>query len=198
MKKILSIPQFFNLFNLIIGEKRGRKIFSEEYVKPFPKMKVLDIGCGTGTILSYLGDVEYYGYDASADYINFAKTKYGDKGNFYCEMVEASNLKNREYYDVVIASGLIHHLNDKSVELLFSTAKEALAKGGRFIAIDNVLVDNQSSLAKWIIKQDRGEFIREEFAYKKLFQNVFSKVNFDIRSDILRIPYTHIIVVATK
>ena len=37
---------------------------------------ILDIGCGTGKILESLPAVDYYGYDISKKYINYAKKKY--------------------------------------------------------------------------------------------------------------------------
>ena len=200
MKKILSLPFFFNLFNQFIGEKKGRTFFVSEYIKPFQGMKVLDIGCGIGSIIPYLGDIEYEGYDASETYINYAKKLYGhnEKIRLYCELVESSNLKNKSYFDVVLASGLIHHLSKESCKTLFKTAFDALKPEGRFVTIDNVLTSEQSWMARKIILQDRGEYIRSELDYKDLFKDVFPNTNFAIHHDILRIPYTHIIAVAMK
>ncbi|MBK6608161.1 MAG: class I SAM-dependent methyltransferase [Leptospiraceae bacterium] len=200
MKKILSYSSIFNLFNQMIGEKKGRQFFVITYLKPFQDMKVLDIGCGIGIIIPYLGDVEYEGYDASKIYIDHAKKLYGKnpKINLNCELVESSNLKNKNYYDLVLASGLIHHLPDESCKKLFHTAREALKEAGRFVSFDNILVSNQSWIARKIILQDRGQFIRKEEDYKTLFKDTFPDTSFYIHHDILRIPYIHIIAVSTK
>lgn len=62
--------------------------FVENYVKPFPGMKILDLGCGPEDILAYLPDVEYWGYGISEAYIAQAKTRFGNGGG----NLTASNL----------------------------------------------------------------------------------------------------------
>lgn len=38
----------------------------------------------------------------------------------------------------------------------------------------------------------REKFVRNEISYKNLFQERFNNTKFDIRADLLIIPYTHI------
>ena len=72
-------------------------------------------------------------------------------------------------------------------------------KEGSKVTFDNVLFKGQNWLAQWIIKEDRGNYIRNLREYSSLFpQNTFSEIQFDLREDFLRIPYTHVISVCTK
>lgn len=198
IKEILNKPYVFNLFNRMLGDAKSRIELTEKYIQPKKGDKILDIGCGTGTTFPYLGEVEYDGYDGSKEYIEYAKSLFSKNANFYHEYVETHNLKQREYYDIVLAFGLIHHIDNQSCDMLLTTAYNALKTGGKFITFDNILVENQSRIARWIILNDRGKYIREEMDYKNLFNKHFKNVRFDIRTDFLLIPYTHIIAVATK
>ena len=102
-------------------------------------------------------------------------------------------------YDVVFAIGLIHHLDDTTSRNLICNASKVLKDGGKLVTLDNLLFKGQSLFAKWIVKQDRGNYIRNLREYSSLFpQNSFSEIQFDLREDLLRIPYTHVISVCTK
>jgi hypothetical protein len=58
--------------------------------------------------------------------------------------------------------------------------------------------EGQSSIAKWLLDNDRGEFIRDEDGYTKVLGGAFAKVKLAIREDLSRVPYTFAIGVAQK
>ena len=182
----------------IMGSKKSRKIFINDYVLLSEHPRVLDLGCGPADILNFLTPfIDYTGIDASSNYISAAKNKFPDQ-KFICTIFD-SNTKLDGKFDVVLAVGLIHHLNDETSRNLIVNASKVLNDGGQFITFDNVLYNGQSRLNRWIIKQDRGNYIRNLREYTSLFpQDKFSQIQFDLREDLLRIPYSHVVSICTK
>src|SRR4051812_32007526 len=80
---VLSLPWAYRSFTRAIGGNVWR-VYLDEYVRPCPKERVLDIGCGPADILSFLPEVNYTGVDISPEYIESAKAKFGAKGRFLC------------------------------------------------------------------------------------------------------------------
>ena len=53
-------------------------------------------------------------------------------------------------------------------------------------------------IAKWLLDNDRGEFVRDRDGYDQVLRRAFGKVNLAIRDDYSRVPYTFIIGVSQK
>ncbi len=198
IRSILSIPSFYTFFQKIVGADYTYNTFVNNYVRPSVGDSILDIGCGLADILSYLPSVEYTGFDASQKYINTARKRYGDRGNFICDLVSSIDFKYKSYFDIVLVLGVLHHLDDVEAAKLFEIADTALKPGGRLVAIENCYTENQSPCARWIISKDRGQNVRNEKGYLELACNLFPNTSHNIRHDLLRIPYTHIIIESTK
>lgn len=81
---------------------------------------------------------------------------------------------------------------------LSQLAHKALRPGGRLITVDGVFMAGQSPCAKWIIASDRGQFVRTKDGYLDLIKQVFQDFDVFIRHDLIRIPYTHIIIECRK
>lgn len=111
-RAILSYPFVYSAFQSLMGAHKFRKNFVANYVKPLPGMKILDLGCGPADILGYLPDVDYWGYDISTAYIAQAKKRFGQRGQFNCKQLELHDLAALPKFDVVLALGLLHHLDD--------------------------------------------------------------------------------------
>ena len=99
-------------------------------------------------------------------------------------------LTNLEF-DIVLAMGLLHHLDDVEAASLVALASQALVSGGRFVAIDPARAPGQPHVARWLIGRDRGEYVRTADAYAELARGSFGSVAVTVRSDLLRVPYTH-------
>ncbi|MGA7936740.1 MAG: class I SAM-dependent methyltransferase [Kovacikia sp.] len=194
IRSVLSIPDIYSLFGQMIGGASGRKIFVREYIRPKRGDRMLDIGCGPGDIVPYLTEsVEYLGFDASQEYIESARKRFGDRATFICEPVSTKTLEQQSYFDIVLAVGILHHLDDAEALQLFHLAKAALKPGGRLITLDGVYIDKQSFCARYIISKDRGQNVRTKAEYLAIATQVFSEITVSIRHDMLRIPYTHLI-----
>lgn len=198
IRAVLSLPFAYNVMQSLMGAHKVRKEFVDEFVRPEPGARILDLGCGTAEILSYLpNSVSYYGYDISPQYIAAAKAQYGSRGNFYCRILSASELSELPKFDIVLAIGVLHHLNDDEATHFFALAHSALRSQGRVVTIDPCLADDQHFLARYIIKKDRGQNVRTKSEYTSLASKVFSQ-----SKGILRhrkwIPYTHWIMECLK
>jgi len=191
---ILSLPAGYRLFRWMVGGDSAWRIYLAEYVKPAPGSKILDIGCGPADVLDYLPAVNYTGLDISQEYIRSAKKRFGSKGRFYCNDVGLAAIEGEQgTFDLVLATGVIHHLDDAQAARLFDLACLALRPTGCLVTYDGCYVPEQSRIARWVLAQDRGKFVRTREEYLRLASAHFSKVEPHLRHDLLRMPYTHLI-----
>ena len=193
--KLLSLAASYNAFQRILGGEAARDKIIKRYIKPSAGMSILDIGCGTAAILKHLPTtIRYVGFDASTDYITHARQHYGARGHFYQGLVTAETLESPGSYDLVLASGLLHHLEDEEVAFLAKTAKLALRPNGRLITIDCAYIPNQNPIARFLISKDRGKNVRSPEGYARFFAHDDGwKVTAHLCHDLLRLPYTHVV-----
>lgn len=190
VKAILSHPFVYSAFQSLMGGHRSRQNFVSNYVKPFPGMRILDVGCGPADILGYLPDVDYWGYDVSEAYIAQAKTRFGRRGQFSCKQLQLDDLAVLPKFNVVLALGLLHHLDDSVALGVLQLAHEALQPGGRLFTIDPCLDPSQNSVARFLVRNDRGQNVRDRCGYEALASKVFSPPRAEVRHRVW-IPYTH-------
>jgi cyclopropane fatty-acyl-phospholipid synthase-like methyltransferase len=145
-------------------------------------------------MLASLPGVEYTGIDISAEYIDAARKRFRDQGRFLCSDVGVATVEREKgAFSLVLATGVLHHLDDERAARLFELARVALRQDGRLITYDGCYVPEQSKLARWVLSKDRGKFVRTRDEYVRLASGCFSKVESHVRHDLLRIPYTHLI-----
>jgi len=192
IRSFLSIPVIYQLWGNAVGGSTSLNTLVGEYIRPKQSDKILEIGCGPGTIVSYLPQSGYLGFDLSSEYIEQAKKRF-PKAKFVCERVNQFSLGDAHSFDLVLAVGIIHHLDDAEALQLFEIAHRALKPGGRLVTIDGVFTKGQNRAARWLLKRDRGEHVRSEEEYLSIAYQVFDDVTPTIRHDLLRIPYSHLI-----
>src|SRR5205823_7002829 len=95
------------------------------------------------------------------------------------------------------ATGVLHHLDDKEAIDLFQVARAALKPGGKLITFDGCFCEGQSRIARYLLERDRGKFVRTAEAYVALARKAFENVEVTLRHDLLRLPYSHIIMKCT-
>lgn len=190
-RQLLGFAPVYRLWSrLISSDSRSRRFVAED-LGITEGMKILDIGCGPADMLHHYPPVDYHGFDAEPRYIEEARRRHGNRGTFHAGLVEEHNLPDPGSYDRVTAIGVLHHLDDAQAQSLFRLAQQALRPGGRLITIDGVFIDGQNPVARWLISRDRGEHVRTRDAYQSLAEQAFADVQVTIRTDLLRIPYTH-------
>lgn len=90
-----------------------------------------------------LPDINYFGYDISQKYISVAKSKFSNRGTFFCKIFDAEDAMQLPQADVVLALGLLHHLDDTEVCTIFQLAQRRLKRFGKCITIDPCLAKSQ-------------------------------------------------------
>lgn len=196
LKQLLSFPLVYELFTNLVGGKVLEE-FAKKYVRPEPGNKILDIGCGPGLILKSFPKVDYIGFDLSEMYIQAAQNNFGNRGKFFCKRVTVDAVVDLQC-DIVIASGVLHHLNDQECRDLFDLAYSSLKPAGRLVTHDGCFAPGQSMLSRFVVSKDRGRFVRKPEQYLELARKNFTSINSCVRHDMVRIPYAHFIMECTK
>jgi SAM-dependent methyltransferase len=177
---IISIPWIYNLVQRVAGAELYRDNVVKNYIKPFDGCKILDIGCGTGEYVHHFYDYcktfEYYGFDGEGDYIEYGKELFKDKPNvhLYHKILSEEGVKEFNNFDIVMATGVMHHLDDAIVLSLLSLSKLALKPGGRLITYDPGKFEDMNWIERFFVKYDRGRDIRFERDYEALVKKVFT------------------------
>ena len=197
LRSILSNPFIYESFQNIMGINKVRKDFVTKYVSPHNINSFLDIGCGPAEILAFLPKLEYHGFDISESYIENAKDRYGDKGNFYAQPLTNDSLENLPSFDAALMFGVLHHLDDDISKDMIQLSKNALKKGGRLLTIDPAFAPKQNPIARFLASKDRGQNVRTIEEYTSLVDGIFSETNITLHNK-SGIPYTFCIMECTK
>ena len=194
-RRLLSSARFYQIVQHALAPASSRRAFVIDYVRPESGSRILDIGCGPADDLTYMPeDVKYVGFDLSDRYIAAARNRWGDRGRFFQANVTPSLLLGYEF-DIVVANGVIHHLNDEASLDLLKLARSVLTPGGRLVTKDPVFVEAQHRVARYLVSRDRGGYVRDMPAYLQLASRVFADPSIMMRDDLLRLPYNHAIMV---
>lgn len=197
IRSILSFPIVYSAFQNIMGARAVRTTLIEEFVRPFPGCMVLDIGCGPADILSYLPEVNYWGFDVSEAYIARAKSQFGRRGKFHCQVLTRDDVEKLPKFDIVLALGLLHHLDDETAIGVLQLASQALKPGGRLLTFDPCLDAEQNFISRFLVGIDRGQNVRTAEEYRSIASAVFDAPRIEVRHRAW-IPYTHCFMECTR
>lgn len=196
--RVLGVPRIYSWFADCIGGD-ARSAYTREYVRPVAGQRIVDIGCGPADIVSELPDgVEYVGFDMSPQYIDAARARFGDRASFYCQSISSELGVCAGRFDIAMANGVLHHLDDAQALELLTLARASLADGGRLVTLDGCYIPNQPAIARLLLKMDRGKHVRAAEAYVELAGRAFGTVVPHLRQDLLRVPYTHLIMECSR
>lgn len=202
LRHLLSFSMVYNSFQHAVGAYKWRERVVKKHIAPLctGNTRILDIGCGTGEILEYIPkQASYIGFDRNSEYISTAEKRFSDRNaKFICEDVNKNSMSKHGSFDIVLAIGILHHLDDAIAAELFETAHYALKKNGVFLALDPVYTKNQSNAAKFVVGKDRGQAVRSDEEYLRLARKRFELASAVIDEKPLRIPYTGIVMTCQK
>ena len=83
---------------------------------------VIDVGCGTGTLLDYLTPKDYLGVDVNPDFIKLAQEKYPTYEFKVLDMIKEKFPKKNFQY--IFIMNVLHHLGDDKILQMFAKIKK--------------------------------------------------------------------------
>jgi len=193
IKQILTNNLIYDLLQKIAGTDRVMKYVLQPF--SFENKTILDIGCGTGTILKYLPEnCKYLGYDYNSKYIQFAVRNWSKRKDVSFKEVDIyEKLDFDMKFDFLFAIGVLHHINDEGVANLFETAKRHMDANSVLVTVDPTIVTETNSIARFLIRQDRGKAIRSPDELISLLIKYFLTIDFKVEHHLRSIPYTQLI-----
>jgi SAM-dependent methyltransferase len=201
LHSILSTPAIYNFLQTALGADKSRRQLVRDHIRPEPDNVLLDIGCGTGELLRFLpAGIRYHGFDLSQRYIDAARLQYSSQNIFFdcMDIADYHPPADSRPADIVLAIGVLHHLDDDIAVKLLRTAHSQLRPGGRFVSLDGTLIPDQSPIARKLVLQDRGQNIRTPEGYTDLAREIFGRIETHVRTDMIYVPYTHCILECTR
>lgn len=196
-RSIFSLAPVYQFAQNAIGATAFRRFLVDEVIAAGPDDTILDMGCGTADILHDLPECTYVGFDPSERYIAAARQRFGESGRF--EVASAADVDVADdSVSLALAVGVMHHLDDAAARSLLELAARALRPGGRLVTIDPTLVDGQHRVARFLVSRDRGQHVRSPKEIRALVPTGYSDVDVTVRHDLLRPPYSHVLIQATK
>lgn len=173
----------------------GHKVIKDYLINKIPKTarKILDQGCGTGEYSLLFKGVKFYGIDNNPKDIEYAGKNF--KGNFFIGSADRMKAFKSNFFDVVFAVGLHHHLNDKQACEAVNEALRVVKKKGRVIIVDAMLPKEKLNIIGLILRKlDRGRFVRRIEETLKLLP-LKSRYNYRILSSF---PFDYICIEISK
>jgi len=145
------------------GAAKARNIVS--IVRDLPISSVVDVGCGTGTVLAHLSRLRlgqaYYALDISNRAISFVNSRGDITGLVASRTFDGAHLPyNDQQFDLAVLSHVIEHLIDP-IPLLREAARVA-----RYLAVEVPLEDNLYTHLKVRLLRSR---YREELGHVQWF-----------------------------
>lgn len=134
--------------------------------------RVLDVGCGTGTILKTFQDfqkINGHGIDVEPNMLEVARRKCPDMDILECSC--ESTPYEDEYFDTLTACMAYHHFPDK--EAFEKEALRILKPGGHLYIADPNLPHPIRKLVNFLCRSINGEFFSD-----KEFRERFEKQGF--------------------
>jgi SAM-dependent methyltransferase len=201
LSKIFDAPALYSFFQNLVPTKEGTEIARRAIIGDFKEGDVLDFGCGNGQLSELFPESNYLGIEPLSKCVTRAQELFGDKsGKRRFEIGDETSLTalNSNSFDLVLMIGVLHHISDHQSQFALREIHRVLRTSGRLFLIDPVYHPAQSWLSQRIVSLDRGIHVREHENYMALIRNYFPKAQFELHSNLLRIPYDHIYCSATK
>ena len=196
LRSVLAIPWLYRLFDMLVGSKANREWFIKNVLDLRDGQKLVDVGCGPADILDRLPGVEYVGLDISDAYIQAARIKFKGRAgaNFLSGGVKDWVLNPLTYEaDIVLAYGVLHHVDDDEAKKILEFAYRVLKDNGRLIFYEPCYLIWQSGISTYFMSKDRGQNIRSEQQWKDLASSIFPLVSTNIVTGVNRLAYVCII-----
>jgi SAM-dependent methyltransferase len=166
-QRILGNPFIYNRVRpLVIGGLDMSPFY--ERIGAGEDAVVLDVGCGTGSALRYLGNFEsYLGVDTDPVAIKFAQQRFGQRAKvaFECRQCEDADVQRLQPTEVLLG-GVLHHMPDGAAEGLLRLAAGS-PRLRRIVTLDIVFLAGEP-VSNLLARVDRGRYCRRAHEYVAL------------------------------
>lgn len=154
----------------------------------------MDVGCGPARLRpQFPEDIQYFGFDPNPDYIEKATEQGGGEFSVgvITDFLKAYQDRLEGKVDLVICSGVLHHLTTEQMNEVMAGADALLKEGGRFAALEPAWLARQDRLSRWVLSQDRGTNILHDFEWRRALESHFSRAEVKVVNRLVRIPYMY-------
>jgi len=118
-QQIQQVKDHYNIISSHFNQTRSKPLWTE--ILPFiaqvkSGMKVLDVGCGNGRLLSELGNkkIKYLGIDFSNELIKKARQHYPTRRFLTRDITLEDDWRHIGDYDALFSLGVLHHIPDRN------------------------------------------------------------------------------------
>ena len=201
LAQVFDNAKLYEIFQFAVAKKATHEIIRSEILKPDDGVSnVLDFGCGIGYHSRLFHSAQYLGIEPLESCIERANKNYsGPLTQFILGDHSLLRDLKSENFDLVIAVGVLHHIDDEICREFIREAYRILKPGARLTTFDPVLHGRQTKISEWVVKRDRGAWVRTDVEYLNSIEEFFpGRLETTIYSNLLRIPYDHIAISATK
>ena len=116
--------------------KRAMETAASNVGTTVDKLKLLDVGCGTGNYIAAIKDqvASCDGLEYNDGMLKVCREKLGNAANVTLRQGSALNLDEFEdgTYDIVIMTQVMHHLDPDTHQQAYNNMSRVLKKGGAF------------------------------------------------------------------
>jgi len=194
LKGILALSRTYETLQNVFDGMGVYKTYIDEHLLVKGGEEILDVGCGTSSILALLPtNIHYTGIDISQTYLDKASHTYRNRGEWVqgCTSDLHKLVGFEEKFDVIMANGVLHHLDDSEMQALSSSIHKLLKDGGRFVTIDCCYTQKQGAISRLLTSLDRGKHVRRPEHYKRLIDGNLWEIKQSVRSDMSKTPYIY-------
>jgi len=136
-------------------------------------IRVIDLGCGTGTIARRIKDVypqaQITCVDIAEKMLHIAQTKLGDAGGMRYQLENFETYEFDSVYDVAVSSLALHHLVNEDDKIKFyKKIYNCLSPGGVFYNADVILASNSRLQERYMEKW--REYMRLQVSVEEIEQ----------------------------
>jgi 2-polyprenyl-3-methyl-5-hydroxy-6-metoxy-1,4-benzoquinol methylase len=151
--------------NVLFGLYRHRLQLMKTWGVLEDSPSILDIGCGIGHY-AQATEGKYLGIDLSERYIQCARKRFPQASKeFRC--IDVTTLwQEQARHDIVLLVDLLHHLADRDCIKLLQMCGQLAS---RHLVSFEPVTEQTNAVGRWIIKNDRGNYIRRLERLRGLF-----------------------------
>lgn len=160
-----KFPKVYDYIQILATGGFLKKV-SEE-LKFMNDQSIMDIGCGTGTLVEYINPKEYLGVDLNPDFIKLARKKY-PQYDFKVLNIVTQKFPEKKFKFIFIMN-VLHHLTDTQIGIMLTKIKKT-ALFDEFIIVES---KPRNLIGKILGRFDAGSNFRKYDDLKEIVKKNF-------------------------